>query len=418
MEIWMNQIINISEWQSVFVENVYLSRPLGDLEAKKLTQMGVLEIEELKDGLRVTSNSFVGKVILDTIEINIAPKLQGMPLYKLMRYAYNLSDLHLFDSANHSISEFTFFDLLIYQLLVEVESLLCRGVQKHYIRVQEPLSSPRGRIDFNHIARKGGVLESKLMCTHYQRSSNYLLNKTLLAGLVMALQLAKDHNLKNDLNRLIAILSDEIETIHLTRAVLKKTYTSVSRLDERYLPILEIINIIYESQGLAFETQNKDVALRGYLFDMNVFFEALVGKLLKDTAQPYDVKEQYSLKQLFKYTPNHNPLKRKSPTPRPDFALMDKGKAVRLLDAKYRNLWDKSLPREMLYQLAIYALSGVGDKTATILYPCLSDIPCIQKIDISSPITGDEKAWVVLQPINLLEVVDRIDEGRLEEMVL
>lgn len=45
----------------------------------------------------------------------------------------------------------------------------------------------------------------------------------------------------------------------------------------------------------------------------------------------------------------------------------------------------------MLYQLAIYALSSVGDRTSTIIYLSLDDKPSIQKIDISNPETGNMK---------------------------
>ena len=82
------------------------------------------------------------------------------------------------------------------------------------------------------------------------------------------------------------------------------------------------------------------------------------------------------------YTLAHNPRGRRSSTPRLDFALMKNGNVVKLLDAKYRDLWDRNLPRDMLYQLAVYARSGVGDKAATILYLVLSDVTVVQKIDI------------------------------------
>lgn len=92
-----------------------------------------------------------------------------------------------------------------------------------------------------------------------------------------------------------------------------------------------------------------------------------------------------------------------------------------LLDAKYRDLWERNLPREMLYQLAIYAVSGIGDKTSTILYPVMSDEPKIQKIDIRNPISpdslkGEVLANVVLQPINLRKVAEWVSKYADDEL--
>ena len=65
----------------------------------------------------------------------------------------------------------------------------------------------------------------------------------------------------------------------------------------------------------------------------------------------------------------------------------------------------------MLYQLAIYAVSGIGDKTATILYPTLNENPTVQKIDINDPITSLKMANVILQPINLIKISDLLSNG-------
>ncbi|MBW9173425.1 hypothetical protein K2F43_19745 [Clostridium estertheticum] len=68
---------------------------------------------------------------------------------------------------------------------------------------------------------------------------------------------------------------------------------------------------------------------------------------------------------------------------------------VKLLDAKYRDLWERSLLTKMLYRLAIYVVSGIGDKTATILYPTLLYIPTTAKIDINDPVSCGNIASVI-----------------------
>jgi 5-methylcytosine-specific restriction enzyme subunit McrC len=75
------------------------------------------------------------------------------------------------------------------------------------------------------------------------------------------------------------------------------------------------------------------------------------------------------------------------------------------LDAKYRDLWARSLPREMLYQLAIYALSkSTGAPRSTILYPTLDADAVDQTVLLKDPALGHKRAEIMLRPVNLLEL--------------
>ncbi|MNP79955.1 hypothetical protein D3C76_1779070 [compost metagenome] len=71
----------------------------------------------------------------------------------------------------------------------------------------------------------------------------------------------------------------------------------------------------------------------------------------------------------------------------------------------------------MLYQLAIYAVSGIGDKTATILYHSTNDVPTVEKIDINEPISNSKKASVILQPINLNKVAELVHRSDKNDLV-
>src|SRR5207253_11100817 len=123
------------------------------------------------------------------------------------------------------------------------------------------------------------------------------------------------------------------------------------------------------------------VRLRGFLFDMNRFFQVLIQRFLHEHLSGVAVHGEYRLKGMFRYVPWQNPLARREPTLRPDFAVLRGGKLLAILDAKYRDLWENSLPREMLYQLALYALGREGgEQTSTILYPAADEDACEQSI--------------------------------------
>ena len=134
---------------------------------------------------------------------------------------------------------------------------------------------------------------------------------------------------------------------------------------------------------------------------MNVCFEALVTKFLIENLQGYRVQPQNRLRHMMHYEPGNNPLRRRSPTPRPDVAIMHDSSLVTLLDTKYRDLWEYPLPRDMLYQLAIYALGQEKRRCATILYPTTDDAARLQVISVKDPIGSSQQAQIVLRPINL-----------------
>jgi len=411
----MNAVkVDIKEWGEIKPEkgtplfHRYLEDENSRQTIKVLNDKGIVNILEMKDGLQITTNSYVGKIKIGDIQLNIHPKIEGMPLYRLLKYAYGLRDLKIFNEAVHDIDSYPFYDLLIYQLYAEVEDLVYRGLNRRYKRENEDLESPRGRIDIKKIASRN-VAGATLPCTYFERSEDNEINRVLLAGLYLTLNLTDDRNLKIQLRRLCNNMEESVNRIGLNREVLLKALKSVDRLSDRYRSALELINILFESQGIQLEDGITYMKLNGFFFDMNMFFQSLLSKLIKDYLEGFTVRDEYTLHELFSYTPGFNPLRNAAPKPRPDFAVMMGNTVECLLDAKYRDLWETKLPSSWLYQLSIYAVSGIGNYTARILYPTMSETAKLQKIDVKNPATGNKYAEVMIQPVSLKKIVKLID---------
>ena len=57
-------------------------------------------------------------------------------------------------------------------------------------------------------------------------------------------------------------------------------------------------------------------------------------------------------------------------------------------------------------------MSGTASKSATIIYPSVSDIPSVQKIDINNPVSNVKVGEVILQAINLFKIANLLTDDK------
>jgi 5-methylcytosine-specific restriction enzyme subunit McrC len=85
------------------------------------------------------------------------------------------------------------------------------------------------------------------------------------------------------------------------------------------------------------------------------------------------------------------------------------------LDAKYRDLWERALPSEWLYQLSIYAAAAPCE-ISVLLYATMSGSASDGQIEVRQPIaSGRRTSHVILRPLllpRLAELLDRRPDGR------
>ena len=421
--------IRLSEWETLGPENSsdlagrFLDASAGTSHViERLTESNLLGISELRHGLQIKAYSHVGRIRIGDVNITILPKLKGTSLLSLVRYAYGFRRLNLISDSTHLVDHCGFEDLLISQLNAEVQELISRGLLRAYIGTSERLGSPRGRIDLTKMALDGGTVSATLPCLHHPRTEDTLLNRVLMAGLRLAESLASAVELRRESRRLASLMDEQVSPIRLDGVVLDQANRKMNRLTTAYASALSIIRLLVEAQGVVLEGQTVTTTLPGFLFDMNAFFQALVSRFLRENLPEYTVRDEHGLKGMMRYNPKFNPQRRHSPTPRPDYVVTQHGMIRSILDAKYRDLWDKQLPREMLYQLVVYAISHHQRPQSSILYPTTSPVAKEARIDISDPLFGKPIGQVCLRPVLLTQleklVTSKTSQARREREAL
>ena len=401
--------VSLREWESTGPERAqqlagfHFENPADRALAAELSRAGALEFDELYDGLRIRARAHVGRIRLGALTVTVMPKIGAPELLALFRYAYGLRDVKRLRSATYSTTGSLFQDLVIVQLYAEIRELFERGLAWNYVQQREELASPRGAIDFRRLALRGPAAAARLPCLH-------LLNRTVLAGLTLAQSIANDPDLRLALARQRRLLEELAGREELSADLLVRAKRKLNRLVAPYRSLVELIEVLYLGTVVEMESDTAEGRrLPGFLFDMNRFFQRLLQRFLEEHLRSAEVEAEHGLTHFLRYVRGHNPRGRRAPRPRPDYAIKQHGRIVALLDAKYRDLWNAPLPREMLYQLTVYALSQGRGGTAAILYPATDPDASSALVEISDPETRARAGHVWLRPVSLTRMVSFVE---------
>jgi 5-methylcytosine-specific restriction enzyme subunit McrC len=406
--------VELSEWQQVGPEENEQLRGISfahDPIAQGLVrQLGDrIRIHEGYHGIEISSTSFVGRIDVGSLRIEIRPKLPAMPLAQLLRYAYRLRDIATFHESEAPLKSKAFHDLLIDLLMAEVEELIHRGLARRYVPLVETLQSLRGRVLPGEIARRGGIREARLPCLQFDRYLNWHLNRVLYAGLEMAASMTEDRDLRRRALRIANSLDGVERKTRLDRNDIDRAERELTRMTVSYLPALTVIRMLHAMLGVSFGAANDHARVPGFLFDMNLFFERLLSRFLHENLDDR-VLDQFPIREVFAFAPNGNPKRRLAPTLRPDFVVCRAGNLSGFVDSKYRDVWTLGLPSGWLYQLSIYSMAA-PNRTSIVLYATTNLDACDERIEVRQPVhrSQSQPAVVIVRPVLLQRLAELVD---------
>ncbi|EKD93669.1 MAG: McrBC 5-methylcytosine restriction system component-like protein [uncultured bacterium] len=410
--VFQKETLILKEWDEIspalFFEKVGQESlsPSGQKLGNLLNASHFLEIQELRQGISLKTTSYVGKLNFDSFTLKIKPKLPGLPLLELFRYGYGLKNIHLYKEEEFNTSDNCLQDILIHQLLGEIHVLRRQGYFREYQKKQQRQSSLKGRIDFPAFIGKGKFASSQLPCVFRRRTSDNALNQMLRFGLQLSYKIAEDHILKLSCKQSLDLFPEPVSDISDFQFLSDLIWAKENRLNAHYQPAIRIIKILLSGQGGFLDETNEKIQIPGFLFDMNRLFQSVIDRFLRENLFGFSVLSEHSLTGMLGYSTSHNPQKRRAPIPRPDYVIQDNGKSISILDAKYRDLWEKPLSREMLYQLGMYALVHSEVKESTILYPTMNPHASEMRISISDPVNRVFQGCINLRPVLVQKFTD------------
>lgn len=367
----------------------------------RLIQKRRIAIREGRRGLEIRTRSHVGSIRLGDVTIRVRPKVGASEFSALLRYAVGLPRIELLPVHDVDVRPAAFQDLLVERLIHEASRLIARGLYRTYVERTARLPRPRGRLMLQQLAREMPGSSSTLPCRFHVRHENVLPNRIVLAGLRAGAAVAFDPSLRHQALRVATSMSDTVEDVALTRETFRTLAWTSNRLTANYEPAFALIRLLVAGVGLELAGAAETVRLRGFLLNMNQLFQDALGRFLREELDGVRVEEQHTLVGTFRYQPKYNPRRTRAPRPRPDYVVTRAGRTVAILDAKYRDLWERELGRDMLYQLSVYALSRPECPTASILYPTTDLAAREARITVFDPVGRTPRGQVCLRPVHM-----------------
>lgn len=368
------------EWETRTFDGIRLSASDHSLlERLGKRGEGRLQVDELRDGIRVSTRSWVGVVRLETVEVRIVPKLAGdqLGLARLLEFTSGLEGARW--SAPQTAVEVTgesLLDLVALLLAEATDEVVRRGLLADYVEREEELGVVRGRIRADRqVLERFGQLD-RIICRFDEFEHDVDENRLLVAALRAAARRVRTPRIHRRLGRLRAVLEPVCDPSGLDLPLLRREMT-YNRLNAHYKRAHALAWLVLDALGIDDLFTGGSTRSFTFLLDMNRLFERFVERLVEAAIdrRRYRVDSQVIHSSIIWNAATQRPYSRVIP----DLVVWQREIARRrmAIDAKYKLYDGRQLDQSDIYQTFLYAYAlgspSVGvSPTALLLYPASS----------------------------------------------
>ena len=373
----------LTEWNSEVYHDVALT-PEDRAVVEKLSALADdrLQIEELRQGLRVRTRSWVGVVRLPTVEIRVVPKVTGdvLGLVRLIEYASGLDALtRLRDGVTLEASGDSLLELFALLFVEASERVLRRGLLSGYVEREDDLPMVRGRIlGDRQVLERFGQLD-RIICRFDELEHDVVENQLLSAALQVASPRVTSVGLQRRISRLRGVLEPICDTDQLDLAGARTTLT-YNRLNAHYETAHQLGWLLLDALGIDDLFAAGETRSFSFLLNMNQLFERFVTRVVEKIlpVSRYRVTSQIPYKSVVWNVSSQRPYTNIIP----DVVVEGRGESgCRVaIDAKYK-LYDErgfdpgDIYQTFLYAFALGATPSNGVPTSLLLYPATAEEP-------------------------------------------
>ncbi len=416
--------LTLREWESVPVLETgaegSVSRAMANQLLSATRIFRTSEPAVLVDRYRaLQAQQVVGVVATSNATLEILPKIDALARpqtrEKLVHMLATVFDLKISSGqlADLGWQQKDLLEILIRLFCEQLLGLVRLGLPRRYVDEEDDLAILRGRLDVQRQLTRLIASPGRLACRYQELSSDIALNQIMKAAVTRLLQFSRSAHNQRALMELAFAFSD-VAVVPINR--LPWARVVIDRSNTAWASVLGFARLIL---GRMFQTTNLGEG-RGFslLFEMNVLFEEYIGRLLEPALEGtgLDVRLQ---------GPHGYLLSENDGTPRfrtvPDVVVSNKGKAVLVLDTKWKSLTAPSAdPKRGISQADVYQMIAYARvyecKRLMLLYPHHGALDCPEGQVCTYNISGLDELSLSIASISLSNLAGLKD--RLRAVVL